>query len=112
MIELFMIHTASVETYQGAGPTGPVYAAPVDVPCLLEDGLVLAGGASGTGGSSASGQQWVNKTTLYTYLDKAAVLTVSSRLTCNGRSMIVTGMRRKDGGDILADVTHLEVDVS
>lgn len=98
---LFM-HEAAVEPYLGSGPTGPRYGAPVTLSGLLDDGLMQT--------PESGGVQLVSKTTFYTALSNADVVPVNSRLTCNGRSMVVTEVRRRDGGWLLGVASHLEVD--
>lgn len=98
------LHTASVQTYQGAGPTGDSYATSVDVTGFLDDGLVLV--------ASATGQQLESKTVFYTDLANASLFSTESLVSCNGRNMQVTAVRRRDGGSLLAAVSHLEVDLT
>lgn len=96
------MHSASVEPYLGSSPSGPRYGAPVTVPGLLDDGLMQT--------PEAGGAQLVSKTTFYTDLANVDSFPVNSRLTCNGRKMVVTQVRRRDGSWILAGASHLEVD--
>lgn len=103
-VDLLFMHAATVEKYLGSGPTGPSYAAPVTLSGLLDDGLEQT--------PEAGGVQLVSKTTFYTDLANADVVPVNSRLTCNGRKMIVTQVRRRDGGWLLGAATHLEVECS
>jgi len=99
---MFM-HTATVETFLGNTPTGPSYADPVQMSGLLDDGVIVE--------DSPGGKQLVNSTKFFTDLSNAEALTPESRFSCNGRSMIVDSIRRRDGGSLLAAVTHLEVAV-
>lgn len=99
---MLWIHTAEVETYLGATPTGDGYAAPVAVPGFLDDGVVL--------GQSPGGEQLSTKSVFFTDLDWAPVFVPQSKITVNGRVGQVGTVRRRDGGDILADASHLEVD--
>lgn len=103
-VDQLFLHTATVEPYLGSSPTGPRYGAPVTFSGFLDDGLVQT--------PTAGGVQLVSKTTFYTDLANAESFPVNSRLTCNGRSMVVTGIRRRDGSWMLGAATHLEVDVS
>lgn len=99
----FFMHTASVETYTGRGTRGDTYAAPVTVAGFLDDGasLQLGGGAAET----------VAQTRFYTDIANAAVFVEGSRVTCNGRASHVKTVRRRDGGSLLAAVSHLEVEL-
>ena len=101
-VGLLFLHTATVEPYLGGSPTGPRYGSPVILPGLLDDGLMQT--------PEAGGVQLVNKTTFSTDLGNADSFPVGSRLSCNGRSMVVTAIRRRDGGSLLSEVSHLEVD--
>jgi len=100
---VFWIHTATVETFTGAGPTGDTYAAPVDVKGFLDDGVVLV--------QSAAGEQLVQKSIFYAALADAAVFVPESRIAVNGRHAQVSTVRRRDGGTLgLPD--HCEVDLT
>lgn len=101
-VDLLFMHTATVQKYLGSGPTGPSYGPPVVLPGLLDDGLMRT--------PEPGGVQLVNKTTFFTDLANTDAVPVNSRLTCNGRSMVVTAIRRRDGGWLLGAASHLEVD--
>ena len=102
MLAAFLrLHTASVETFTGATPTGDGYAATVEVQGFLDDGTLLS--------RDPGGEQIVAKSVFYTDLANVAVFAPESRVTCNGRQMQVTQVHRRDGGSILAPVSHLEV---
>lgn len=103
-IEDFYIHTATVEPYTGATPTGDGYGPAETRMGFLDDGLVLT--------ENAGAQRLVSKTTFLTSLDNAPLFLPESRVTCNGRTMQVKETHRRDGGTILLDVTHLEVDLA
>ena len=47
MLPALFVHTATVETYLGAGAQGDMYGAPVTVKGYLDDGLVRVQGAGG-----------------------------------------------------------------
>lgn len=101
-IAAFFIHTATVETFLGAGPSGDMYAAPVDVKGFLDDGIVRV--------QSSAGEQLEQKSVLYAALSDAAVFVNESRVTVNGRACQVTAVRRRDGGSLgLPD--HVEVEL-
>lgn len=102
-MDLFNVHTATVEPYVGATPTGDGYGTAQSVSGFLDDGLVLTG--------AAGGEVLVAKTIFYTSLGNVALFTPESRVTCNGRHMQVTSVRRRDGGSLFGNVEHLEVDL-
>ena len=98
------MHTVTVSTYLGSTFTGDSYAAPVDVAGFLDDGVIV---------QEASGAaQQLAKTTFFTSIDNAALFAPESKVTANGHDMQVDQIRRRDGGGMLAPVTHLEVDLS
>lgn len=103
-VALLFLHTATVEPYLGSGPTGPRYGTAVTLRGLLDDGLMQT--------PEAGGVQLVNKTTFYTALENVASFPVNSKLSCNGRDMVVTAIRRRDGGWLLGAASHLEVECS
>lgn len=76
-IEDFYVHTITVETFQGAGATGDVYAAPVSVPGFLEGKNVLV--------RDAAGQQVVAASTFYCTTADGAKFTPDSKVTTGGR---------------------------
>ena len=104
MLGQWLVHSASVETYLGAGPRGDTYAAAVSVPGLLDDGLIRQ--------QNAQGEQLVESTRFYTTLAYIDVVTVKSRVTVNGHNGIVTRIRRREAGSMFAAVEHLEVELS
>ena len=100
-ISVFFVHTASVETFLGAGPTGDTYAAPVDVKGLLDDGIVRV--------QTSTGEQLEQKSIFYAALTDAAKFVPESRITVNGRAVQVTAVRRRDG-DAVGLPSHVEVE--
>jgi hypothetical protein len=110
-ISVFWVHTATVETFTGAGPTGDTYAAPVVAPGFLDDGVVLV--------RTSAGEQLEQKTIFYappTFMVGTVpyvswdVFVPESRVTVNGRACQVTGRRSRDSGSLgLPD--HIEVDL-
>lgn len=102
-VALLFLHTATVEPFLGSGPTGPSYGPPVTLSGLLDDGLMQT--------PTEGGYQLVSKTTFYTGLENVESFPVRSRISCNGRQMSVSAVRRRDGGWLLAAASFLEVDV-
>lgn len=103
-VSLLFLHTATVQPYLGSSPTGPRYGAAVTLAGFLDDGLMQT--------PEAGGVQLVNKTTFYTALANVDSFPVNSKLSCNGRDMQVTAVRRRDGGWLLGAASHLEVECS
>lgn len=87
-IEDFYVHTVQVETFQGAGATGDVYAAPVTVPGLLEGKNVLV--------RDAAGQQVVAGSTFYCATADGAKFTPDSKVTTGGRASHVISQNVND----------------
>jgi len=99
----FFVHTATVETFTGAGPTGDTYAAPAAHKGFLDDGVVLV--------RTSAGEQLVQKTIWYGPLSDAASFVPESRVTVNGRASQVSAVRSRNSGSIgLPD--HIEVDLT
>jgi len=101
---LFTVHTATVETFTGAGPSGDTYSAPVTVRGFLDDGLVRV--------QSGTGEQLVQKSVFYAALSDADKFTPESRVTVNGRAVQVSEIRRRDGGPLFGPIEHVEVDLT
>lgn len=74
ILDFTMVHTATVETYQGAGAYGDIWAAGVDIPCYIETEDVLVTNANGV-------QVTQRNTTLSADLSYAPLLTVQSKVT-------------------------------
>lgn len=91
-------HTAVIEPYQGAGPTGPVYGPPVTVKCFCDDQRRLVRNGDGT--------EVISSATVY--CDLATVAPAESRVTVNGKTSTVFTTYRRDGGG-LPTPDHLEV---
>lgn len=91
-------HTVTIEPYQGAGANGPIYGAPVVVPCFIDDTRRMVRGPSGT--------EVVSEAAVYCAL--STVAPAESRVTANGRVATVIIAKRRDGGG-LPTPDHLEV---
>lgn len=102
-ISTFFVHTATVQTFLGAGTTGDTYAAPADRLGFLDDGIIRV--------QTATGEQLVQKSIWYGPLADASYFVPESRVSVNGRPCQVTAIRRRDGGTLgLPD--HIEVEFS
>ena len=99
---LFFKMSATVETHQGAGPSGDLFAAAVTKSGFLDDGERLV--------QTETGQVLVSQTKWYTALADADLYTPDSRLTVNGRVCYVTVVRRRDA-DGFGGPSHLEVEL-
>jgi hypothetical protein len=111
-IAAFWVHTATVETFLGAGPRGDTYAPPVTVMGFLDDGVVLV--------QSGAGEQLVQKSIFYgpltfthegvQYLSRD-VFVAESQVTVNGKVAQVSETHLRDGASLgLPD--HIEVHFS
>lgn len=96
-----LVHTVSVETWQGTGAYGDIFAEPTPVACFVDDQRknVL----------NADGDQVISESTIYAKLDKAETLAAKSRVTLpGGRPAIVINVKRRDDGGMGAP-QHVEV---
>lgn len=101
MLSLWKVHTASVETFTGATPTGDGYAAPVDVEGLFDEGLVRV--------RDGNGEQLVQQSRFFAEVADASKFTPESRVTVLGRVAQVDSTRRREAGGTFALVEHIEV---
>lgn len=104
ILDLVFVHTAVVETFTGAGPSGDTYAAPVVVRGFLDDGIVRV--------QTSAGEELVQKSVFYAPLAEAARFVPESRVTINGRAAEVTTVRLRAGGPLFGAVEHVEVDLT
>ena len=102
LASIFYHHEAVVETYEGAGPNGDLYAAPATVRGFLDDGVVRE--------QTDHGEQLVARTKWYCDLSEADRFKPESKVTVNGRACQVNYVRRRDA-DGFGGPTHLEVDL-
>ena len=93
--------TVSVETYTGSGEFGDVYASPVDVLGMLDDGLVLTKGPAG--------DLLTSSTVFYTYLENAPLFRPESRVSINGVTMQVEAAKPRQAAPMFRQLEHLEV---
>lgn len=79
----FYVHTATVETFQGAGAYGDVYAAPVTVSCFAEAKRRLV--------RAKDGEQVVSESSLYMSVADGAGFVPDSKVTVQGKvSYVIT----------------------
>lgn len=102
-ISQFFTMPAVVETFQGAGPEGDTYAAPVTVYGLLEDDSVLV--------QTSTGEQLTSVTKFYCSLSEAGRFVPESKVTVNGVASQVSKVRRRDASGF-GGPSHLEVDLT
>lgn len=99
MIPDFLLqHTVTIEPFEGSGANGPVYGAPVTVPCLRDDKRRLVRGASGS--------QVVSSTTVY--CQPGTVAPPESRVDLGSRVATVITTADHDGGTLPVP-SHVEV---
>lgn len=102
---MFYIHTVTVETYEGQGSSGPVFAAPVNVTGFLDTVSDLARTGTVEEATSASSM-------FYTDPANAALFTVQTRVTSSlldgdGKATVVKVNSLTSGALGLPD--HVEV---
>lgn len=77
----FHVHTAVVETFEGTGAYGDVYAAPATVSCLAEAKRRLV--------RSKDGEEVVSETSLYMTVADGGRFVPDSRVTVGGHTSFV-----------------------
>lgn len=90
-IEEFYVHTATVETFTGAGAFGDTYASPQTIACYADDTRKLV--------RDSTGEQVVSETTLYTYPQFGGLFTPETKVTlAGGRTALVVKTNTNDSG--------------
>jgi hypothetical protein len=89
-LQEFWVHTIMVETFEGTGAMGDVYAVPQYVDGLLEGKVILV--------RDAAGQQVVSSSQFYTDAANTDVFAPDSRVTVDGRISYVISQNRADSG--------------
>lgn len=100
----------TLETFLGAGARGDVYAAPVAVPCFIQDVTKLT--------RKQNAEEVVSTTTLFADISTspdsppvAGQFAGNSRVTVNGRqAFVITTGRQNSGGP--ARIHHTRVDLT
>ena len=100
-VGMFYIHTVGVETYQGTGINGAVYAASVNVPCFVDDSTHLV--------LDKVGKEVVSQTVIFTDPSNAALFPTDSRVTVNGRKAHVITVNNLDASGLMTGLNHVEV---
>lgn len=102
-LDEFYVHTVSVQTFQGSGAQGDVYAAPVSVPGWLEDKRRIV--------RDKDGQEVVSSSMFACDGTHLAKFTPDSKVTVNGRTAFVIGVGNYTSGALeLPD--HLQIDLT
>lgn len=104
MLGMWKVHTASVETFTGATPTGDGYSAPVNVEGFFDEGLVRV--------QNGTGEQLVQQSRFFAEVADAAKFTPQSRVTVAGRVTQVSKSRLREAGGMFALVAHVEVELT
>jgi len=99
----FYVHTVSVQTFQGVGAQGDVFAAAVVVPGWLEDKRRIV--------RNKDGQEVVSSTMFACDITHAAKFTPDSKVAVGGRTAFVIGVANFTSG-ALALPDHLQVDLT
>lgn len=99
----FQLHTIQVETYQGVGATGDLYAAPVSVVGLMDAGMSEQ--------KTPGGTELVERSSFYGNQEDAAKFVPKSRVTYGGRLSLVETVFMHDGGTLsqFGAVSHIQV---
>lgn len=94
------VHSGSVETYQGSGPYGPVYADPVDVACWVEGEQKVVTNSEGT--------EVTSMTVVRGPLADKDLLAVGSKFTYGGQTAKVLTLAWFDSGSLDLGLDHYE----
>jgi len=98
----FWVHTIMVETFEGVGASGDVYAVPQYVAGFLEGKNITVRDASGNMVTAGS--------TFYTDSAYADLFTPDTRVTVDGRVSYVITQNRNDSGSLgLPDHTMVQI---
>ncbi|MFI6497177.1 hypothetical protein [Nonomuraea typhae] len=96
--EWLLRHRAIIEPFQGDGAYGPVFGAPFEARCLVDDERRLV--------RDAQGAEVVSDTTVF--FPPGTTCPEGSRVTVNGRQTTVITSFSRDGGG-LPTPDHVEV---
>jgi hypothetical protein len=96
--QFLLQHTVTIEPYQGNGANGPVYGAPVEVPCFRDDKRRLV--------RAPNGSQVVSESTVY--CQPGTVAPPESRINLGSRTATVITTADRDGGNLPVP-SHVEV---
>ena len=103
MIEMFFVHSVSVQTCTGQGAYGPVLATPQDVACYIDDSVKLV--------RNAAGDEVVSSTRIRTALANADLFPANSEVTVSGRVARVIAVNSLDG-DALGLPSHAVISLT
>lgn len=95
-----LVHTVSVQPYEGSGAYGDIFGAPYDLPCYVEQERKLV--------RDSSGEEVTSSTQVYA--DPGAEIASGSRVTYFGRTSRVIGVAVYDDGG-LTGLSHREIDL-
>lgn len=93
-----LVHTASVQPYEGSGAYGDAYGTAVDVPCYYEGRRQLVRGSDGAEAVSEG----------VFYANQDVEVPVGSRVSVAGRDTYVLSVSTLDDGG-LTGLAHIEV---
>jgi hypothetical protein len=96
--EFLLQHTVTIEPFQGSGANGPVYGAPVEVPCFRDDKRRLV--------RAPNGSQVVSEATVY--CQPGTIAPPESRVDLGSRVATVITTADRDGGSLPVP-SHVEV---
>lgn len=98
--DVLLVHTVSVEAYEGSGAYGDIFGTAYDLPCYVEQERKLI--------RSSTGEEVVSSTQVY--CNPGEPIPLGSKVTWNGRTSLVLGVGDyEDGG--LTGLAHREIDL-
>jgi len=98
------VHTGSIETYQGSGPSGPVYASAVDVACWVEGETKQI--------TNSQGAEVTSTSVVRGPLTDKDLFKAGSRFTYAGSTSTVTTLAWFDSGSLDIGLDHYEARLS
>lgn len=102
-IGAMMVHTASVETYQGRGISADQFASPVTVACYAQEELHQV--------TSSTGEVVASKYRIFVRLADGDLFPPKSLVTVNGYTNEVLSQSRRSAGPVFAILEHCVIDL-
>lgn len=112
IIDVLSTQSVTVETYTGEGVNGHLFAAPVTVPCYVEEvirAVTTAAGEERTAGRQSALQ--FSTTVVRASLDYDALFPTGSRVTLPSGFVGRVQQRNTFKAGVFADADHIEVHV-
>ena len=107
-VNRWFVHTVTVETFQGSGAYGDIFAAPVVLAppngCWVDNARKVV--------RNKDGIEVVSETSIATFTTNAALFTTDSKVTINGVVSRVIKFNSGDSGSLNLPTDHLEINLT